>query len=137
VEVEEGLWELVAAGMVTADGFDNLRSLIDPKRRRGQPRFARKKFRAMGAQGMGRWTLLRRPFPSQDSQLSTRESQVYASQLLTRWGIVFRDLLARESLPVPWRDLLQIYRRLEARGEIRRFVSGFLGNTGTAARLTP
>ena len=79
VEVEEGLWELVAAGLVTADGFDNLRSLIDPKRRRGQPRFARKKFRAAGMNGLGRWTLLRRPFPSQDSQLSTRESQVYAS----------------------------------------------------------
>ncbi len=129
VEVEEGLWELVASGLVTADGFDNLRSLIDPKRRRGQPRFARKKFKAAGSQGLGRWTLLRRPFPSQDNQLSTRESQVFAAQLLARWGIVFRDLLARESLPVPWRDLLQIYRRLEARGEIRggRFVSGFLG----------
>ncbi len=129
VEVEEGLWELVAGGLVTADGFDNLRSLIDPRRRRGQPRFARKKFRAAGTQGLGRWTLLRRPFPSQDSELTARESQAYASQLLARWGIVFRDLLARESLPVPWRDLLQIYRRLEARGEIRggRFVSGFVG----------
>ena len=129
VEVEEGLWELVASGLVTADGFDNLRALIDPKRRRGQPRFVRKKFKAAGSQGLGRWTLLRRPFPSQNSQLNTRESQVFAAQLLARWGIVFRDLLARESLPVPWRDLLQIYRRLEARGEIRggRFVSGFLG----------
>ncbi|RPJ55870.1 MAG: DEAD/DEAH box helicase [Acidobacteria bacterium] len=129
VEVEEGLWELVAAGLVTADGFDNLRSLIDPRRRRGQPRFARKKFRAAGTQGLGRWTLLRRAYPSQSNELSARESQVFATQLLARWGIVFRDLLARESLPVPWRDLLQIYRRLEARGEIRggRFVSGFLG----------
>jgi len=129
VEVEEGLWELVAGGLVTADGFDNLRSLIDPKRRRGQPRFARKRFRAAGTHGLGRWTLLRRPFPSQDRELSARESQVFAAQLLARWGIVFRDLLARENLPVPWRDLLQIYRRLEARGEIRggRFVGGFIG----------
>ncbi len=129
VEVEEGLWELVAAGLVTADGFDNLRSLIDPRRRRNRPRFARKKFRTATTHGLGRWTLLRRPFPAQDMELSAREGQVLAAQLLARWGIVFRDLLARESLPLPWRDLLQTYRRLEARGEIRggRFVSGFLG----------
>jgi len=129
VEVEEGLWELVAGGLVTADGFDNLRSLIDPKRRRGQPRFARKKFRLQGAGGLGRWTLLRRPYPGTPDQVGTKEREVIAGQLLARWGIVFRDLLARENVPVPWRDLLQVYRRLEARGEIRggRFVSGFIG----------
>jgi ATP-dependent Lhr-like helicase len=43
--------------------------------------------------------------------------------------VVFRDLLARETLAPPWRDLLVALRRMEARGEIRggRFVSGFLG----------
>ncbi len=53
----------------------------------------------------------------------------FAKQLLARWGVVFRDLLAKESLAPPWRDLLLAYRRLEARGEIRggRFVSGYLG----------
>jgi len=126
VEVEEGLWELVASGLVTADGFDNLRSLIDPKRRRGQPRFARKKFRPQTTAGLGRWTLLRRYHLAEGQ---SEPAERIARQLLARWGIVFRDLLARENLPVAWRDLLQIYRRLEARGEIRggRFVAGFLG----------
>jgi ATP-dependent Lhr-like helicase len=52
-----------------------------------------------------------------------------ARQLLLRWGVVFRDLLARETITPPWRDLLVTYRRMEAQGEIRggRFVSGFVG----------
>ena len=42
---------------------------------------------------------------------------------------MFRDLLARETIAPPWRDLLITYRRMEAQGEIRggRFVSGFVG----------
>ena len=52
-----------------------------------------------------------------------------ARQLLARWGVVFRDLLARESVLPPWREVLSVLRRLEATGEIRggRFVDGFLG----------
>ena len=117
-EVEDGLWELVAAGFVTADGFDNLRALIDPKRRRGEGR-------GRGARprhAAGRWAILHR---SSDAA----NVEFFAQQLLSRWGVVFRDVLARETLAPAWRDLLQIYRRMEARGEIRggRFVSGFLG----------
>jgi ATP-dependent Lhr-like helicase len=65
----------------------------------------------------------------QESGDSSQETEFFAQQLLTRWGVVFRDLLARESLMPPWRELLQVYRRMEARGEIRggRFVAGFLG----------
>jgi ATP-dependent Lhr-like helicase len=118
-EVEDGLWELVAAGQVTADGFENLRALIDPKRRRGEGRgrFSRPRHAA------GRWTLLPR------SVESGTNAEFFAKQLLDRWGVVFRDVLARETLAPPWRDLLMIYRRMEARGELRggRFVSGFLG----------
>jgi ATP-dependent helicase Lhr and Lhr-like helicase len=129
VEVEEGLWELVTAGLVTADGFDNLRSLIDPKRRRGQPRVRRKsRIRVNG--GLGRWTLLRRPWrPGGGLPVGDGALELLARQLLARWGVMFRELLARESVGVTWRDLLQVYRRLEARGEVRggRFVSGFLG----------
>jgi ATP-dependent helicase Lhr and Lhr-like helicase len=53
----------------------------------------------------------------------------FADQLLARWGVLFRDLLARESLAPPWRDLLPVLRRKEAQGEIRggRFVAGFSG----------
>ena len=117
-EVEDALWELVAAGMVTADGFENLRALIDPKRRRGEGsgRHARPRHAA------GRWSLLRHA-------ASPVRVDEFAMQLLRRWGVVFRDLLARETAAPPWRDLLPVYRRLEAKGEIRggRFVGGFVG----------
>jgi ATP-dependent Lhr-like helicase len=123
-EVEDGLWELVAAGLVTADGFENLRALIDPKRRRGEgrARFSRPRHAA------GRWTLLGRTGDRFLSPVSPNP-EFFAKQLLDRWGVVFRDILQRETLAPPWRDLLQIYRRMEARGELRggRFVSGFLG----------
>jgi ATP-dependent Lhr-like helicase len=121
-EVEDGLWELVAAGLVTADGFENLRSLVDPKRRRGEGRgrLARPRHAA------GRWALVRHGanFVSSDAR-----ALAFADQLLARWGVLFRDLLARESLAPPWRDLLPVLRRKEAQGEIRggRFVSGFSG----------
>ncbi len=121
-EVEDGLWELVAAGLVTADGFENLRSLVDPKRRRGEGRgrLARPRHAA------GRWALVRHT-----NSAGTRDTRAvaFADQLLARWGVLFRDLLARESLAPPWRDLLPVLRRKEAQGEIRggRFVAGFSG----------
>ncbi len=117
-EIEDALWELVAAGQVTGDGFENLRALIDPKRRRGEGRGRR----ARPRHAAGRWSLLRQPEPA-----SRAES--FATQLLARWGVVFRDLLARESAAPPWRDLLPVLRRAEERGAIRggRFVAGFVG----------
>ncbi len=130
-EVEDGLWELVAAGLVTADGFDNLRALIDPKRRRAEASDRSRRPRHVG----GRWSLLRtaeRFQPSAVSVQMTRSSsdpERVARQLLQRYGVVFRDVLARESIVSSWRDLLVCYRRLELTGEIRggRFVSGFTG----------
>jgi ATP-dependent Lhr-like helicase len=120
-EIETALWELVAAGLVTADGFDNLRSLIDPKRRAGQGsgRSARPRHSA------GRWAILHPGEPAE----RPRAVEAACWMLLRRYGIVFRDLLARESNLPPWRELLMGYRRLEDRGEIRggRFVDGFLG----------
>jgi ATP-dependent Lhr-like helicase len=64
-----------------------------------------------------------------DSTKSGERNAAFARQLLDRWGIVFRDLLARETLAPPWRDLLLELRRMEAKGEVRggRFVSGFPG----------
>jgi ATP-dependent Lhr-like helicase len=117
-EVEDGLWELVAAGLVTGDGFENVRALIDPKRRRGEGRGRS----ARPRHAAGRWALLNR-------DAVATEVEFFASQLLDRWGVVFRDVLSRETLAPAWRDLLQVYRRMEARGEIRggRFVSGFVG----------
>jgi ATP-dependent helicase Lhr and Lhr-like helicase len=120
-EIETALWELVAAGLVTADGFDNLRSLIDPKRRAGQGsgRTMRPRHNA------GRWALLH------TDEVVERPRAVEAAcwMLLRRYGIVVRDVLAREANLPPWRELLAGFRRLEDRGEIRggRFVDGFLG----------
>jgi ATP-dependent Lhr-like helicase len=120
-EIETGLWELVAAGVVTADGFDNLRALIDPKRRAGQGsgRSSRPRHSA------GRWAILHN-----DSGVE-RERAIEATcwMLLKRYGVVFRDLMVRESNLPKWRDLQIAFRQLEARGEIRggRFVDGFLG----------
>jgi ATP-dependent Lhr-like helicase len=120
-EIETALWELVAAGLVTADGFDNLRSLIDPKRRAGQGsgRTARPRHNA------GRWALLH----TEDVVERPRLVEAACWMLLRRYGIVIRDVLAREANLPPWRELLMTFRRLEDRGEIRggRFVDGFLG----------
>ncbi len=132
-EVEDALWELVAAGLVTADGFDNLRALADPKRRRGEGRGRTGRPR----HAAGRWALLRPDghdgpaghadndaLESEDigrgrARAAPERVEAFARQLLRRWGVVFRDLVARESLAPPWRELLGTLRRLEARGEIR------------------
>jgi ATP-dependent Lhr-like helicase len=121
-EVEDGLWELLAGGFVTADGFDNLRALIDPKRRRGDGRDSKKRPR----NAAGRWALLSRVGTATTSE---ERAQRFARQLLVRWGVLLRDLLTRETLAPLWRDLLPVLRRMEARGEIRggRFISGFTG----------
>jgi len=120
-EIETALWELVAAGLLTADGFDNLRSLIDPKRRAGQGsgRTARPRHSS------GRWALLH----TGDVVEKNRSVESACWMLLKRYGIVFRDVIAREANLATWRELLMAFRRLEDRGEIRggRFVDGFLG----------
>jgi ATP-dependent Lhr-like helicase len=120
-EVETALWELVAAGLLTADGFDNLRALIDPKRRAGQGtgRASRPRHSA------GRWSLLF----SGENQDRNRALEATCWMLLRRYGVVFREVLSRETNLPKWRELLITFRRLEDRGEIRggRFVSGFLG----------
>src|SRR5467141_1473349 len=120
-EVETALWELVAAGLLTADGFDNLRALIDPKRRSGQGsgRSSRPRHSA------GRWSLLH----SGEIHDRSKALEAICWMLLRRYGIVFRELLTRESILPKWRELLITLRRLEDRGEVRggRFVSGFLG----------
>ncbi|MBV9027769.1 MAG: hypothetical protein JO311_04080 [Candidatus Eremiobacteraeota bacterium] len=116
-EVEEALWQLIAAGLVTADGFDALRALTDAKRRLGE-----KGLRARPRSSGGRWTVLH-------GTGERIEPEAFARRLLARWGVVFRDVVARESLAPRWRELLLVLRRMEARGEIRggRFVAGFVG----------
>jgi len=120
-EIETALWELVAAGMVTADGFDNLRSLINPKRRLGTGSGKTTRPRHTS----GRWSLL---YGAENTD-RTRVAEATGWMLLRRYGVVFREVLARESNLPKWRELLIAFRRLEDRGDVRggRFVSGFLG----------
>lgn len=150
-QVEDGLWELVAAGLATADGFASLRVLVDRERgevrslfdaagsRPDAPRTrawqqaiqkARRRERQRPAHAVrslptaaGRWSLLGPP------EAAAMDAEASARQLLGRYGVVFRDLLAREASLPPWRDILIALRRLEARGEVRggRFVAGFVG----------
>jgi ATP-dependent Lhr-like helicase len=118
-EVEDALWELVAAGLVTADGFENLRALIEPHRR-GDVRGRTGRRRLVP----GRWALLRH---SEGAPADYVER--FTRQLLQRWGVVFRDIAARETLAPAWRDVLVVLRRMETRGEIRggRFAAAFVG----------
>ena len=134
VEVEEGLWDLVSRGLVTADGFQSVRALLGARERwaRSRSHAARRgrRGRARGGPGgvgaEGRWALLPQDDPGLDRDAL---AEAAAEQLLARWGVVFRDLLARETLALPWRELQWALRRLEARGLIRggRFVTGFTG----------
>ncbi len=121
-EVEEALWQLVSAGLVTADAFAALRSLVrgdarrtdHPPRRRSRPRLVRE----------GRWSLLETAQADASEVLDPR-----TRQLLRRYGILCRELLAREPSAPPWREMLTVLRRMEARGEIRggRFIAGLVG----------
>jgi len=134
VQVEEGLWELVACGFVTGDGVAGLRTLLMPElKRRPSRRLAGRSPRGRALARLmpvGRWSLLR-SFEAPESPVETaaHRDEAMARQLLRRYGVVFRELLARENHMPLWRTLLPIYRRLEARGEIRggRFVGGFIG----------
>jgi ATP-dependent Lhr-like helicase len=123
-QLESALGELVAWGLVNSDQFHGLRAMITPEKRGKQSR-RRSQWQAPLASG-GRWSLIRAPISHEHE--SQRIEQI-ARTLLTRYGIVFRKLLERESGLPPWRDLLYCLRRLEARGEIRggRFVQGFAG----------
>ncbi|MCE2501652.1 MAG: DEAD/DEAH box helicase [Dehalococcoidia bacterium] len=151
-DVEEALWALAANGLVTSDSVIPLRARIDGKQVRGKKHRGRadgKRSRRNGSResgslsartgdsqplasqrsrsqrqvSAGRWSLLESLDPVEDPL------EYKAMQLLHRYGVVFPELMAREKMAPRWRDLVRIYRRLEARGEIRggRFVSGFVG----------
>ena len=142
-QVEEALSQLAALGFVTSDSFDGLRALLVPSDKR--PTFGRnegkrrRKTNLASIEFAGRWSLLRVQSASgaqtsHDSALpnsSSRDAAVekFARVLLRRYGIVFRRLLERESLAATWYELGRIYRRWEARGEIRGgyFVGGVSG----------
>jgi ATP-dependent Lhr-like helicase len=149
------LWELATAGLAAADGFDQLRAMMDPRRKstaaEPAPASGLRKPRATRTT-VGRWSLFAPEIvvppdivilSGAKDLLSSRTTETaiaaarandialdaHARILLLRYGVLFRELLARESNAPKWRDLLPILRRLEARGEVRggRFVSGAFG----------
>jgi ATP-dependent helicase Lhr and Lhr-like helicase len=131
-DVEEGLWDGVARGLISADGFNAVRSLLHARtrfarRQRSLARPGSRGRRGTWRQGVeGRWTLLPAAEPLEDIE---ELAEAVAWQLLLRWGVVFRDVYLKERLAVPWREVLWALRRLEARGLIwgGRFVTGVTG----------
>jgi ATP-dependent Lhr-like helicase len=148
-ETANALWELVAAGLVTADGFDSLRVLVDPKRKSVFASPVRMRSGTRPRNTAGRWSLLAPPSndlittrslslkqgedalrrPERDPERRDKQIESACLLLLARYGVVFRDLLARETTMPKWRDLVAMFRRLEARGVVRggRFATGFQG----------
>jgi ATP-dependent Lhr-like helicase len=131
-QVEDVLGELAAAGLVTSDGFPALRALIGSTSGLKKRANSRRKTSARSAMGLpdpsaGRWTLLR---PALMPQVESNErTEHWCRLLLRRYGVMFRDMLANESAAPSWQELVRVYRRLEARGEIRggRFVANVSG----------
>jgi ATP-dependent Lhr-like helicase len=120
--VDGALWTLVAHGLVTGDGVAGLRLLIDPADERPRTVGIRNRQPLVPA---GRWALLRATVEDGTAP----DAERFARLWLRRWGVVLRELLARETCMPPWRELLHALRRLEARGEVRggRFVAGMVG----------
>jgi ATP-dependent helicase Lhr and Lhr-like helicase len=129
IEVQYALWELAAAGLAAADGFDQLRAMIDPDRRHA----ANSSYRKVRS-AAGRWSLFRADSPTpidaiEQARYEDLSVESAAFMLLNRYGVVFRDLLVFESNIPRWGILQRMLRRLEDRGQVRggRFVSGFGG----------
>src|SRR5439155_19685631 len=136
--VEGALGELVFRGLVTADSFTGLRALLTPLSRTTHREIEKRRRKRKAVYSMdeaGRWVRLgTHPSGAQHAGGMRTEHdrealEEIALKLLQRYGVIFRKVLDRESINVPWRDMLRVYRRLEARGEIRegRIIGGVTG----------
>jgi ATP-dependent Lhr-like helicase len=126
--LEMGLVQLIGHGLVTCDSFGGLRRLVTPPgRRRGVMK--RVPFAPAGRWSRFRATLVAAPEAADLAPAGEREAEFVARQLLTRYGVVFRRLLERERIPIPWRDLVRVLRLQELKGDVRggRFVERFAG----------
>jgi ATP-dependent Lhr-like helicase len=160
-ELENALGELVANGLVNADSFAGLRALLLPAAKRATHARRRRQGRANppSMEETGRWAAVRRIGANvdaeQEAKLDTKpeaapspkkprtDPQVLehiARVLLRRYGVVFWRLLEREAGWLPaWRELLPVFHRLEARGDIRggRFVGGLAGEQFSLPEAIP
>jgi ATP-dependent helicase Lhr and Lhr-like helicase len=135
-DIERGLWDGVARGLLTSDGFGAIRARIAPGRDKADARRMSRLLRGARAPGAGagRWSLVSdtdgATAAAPDRGIDQHDlAEAVAEQLLNRWGVVFRDLALRDSLRIQWRDVQWALRRLEDRGLVRggRFVTGFSG----------
>jgi ATP-dependent Lhr-like helicase len=134
--IEQALAELTGLGWVTADSFEGLRALLVPQEKRVSFADTERKRRHRAVTSLefaGRWSLLRSwdepKNPHHDPAAREEAVQSFARALLQRYGVVFRRLLDREAIKISWYELSRVYRRLEARGEVRGgyFVGGVSG----------
>jgi len=151
-ELEDALAELVARGRAHCDSFAGLRALLVPASKRPTPGgHGRRRAALFGIEDAGRWALVRRAAadalqaaspvdgsagtapaarPVRAPRPDPEAVEHVARVLLRRYGVVCWRVLEREAgwLP-PWRELLRVYHRLEARGEVRggRFIAGLSG----------
>ena len=134
VELENALGELVSTGMVNADSFAGMRAMLLPAAKRSSNDRKRRRGAGPTMEEAGRWALVRRASaeaaPARKPRVAPETLEHVAMTLLRRYGVMFWRLLEREAAWLPsWRELLPVYHRLEARGDIRggRFVAGFSG----------
>ena len=134
VELENALGELVATGLVNADSFAGMRAMLLPANKRSSNDKRRRRGAGPTMEEAGRWAVVRRSEAEVAAGRKPRTApetlEYVAMTLLRRYGVMFWRLLEREAGWLPsWRELLPVYHRLEARGEIRggRFVAGFSG----------
>jgi ATP-dependent helicase Lhr and Lhr-like helicase len=134
-DIEQGLWDGIARGLLMSDGFGAIRARVSADRRPqhdlyrvGRMSTLRRPARSSAA-AAGRWALVSSAVPTDNAWDRDELAEAVAEQLLNRWGVVFRDLAIGDSVRLPWRDVQWALRRLEDRGLIRggRFVSGFSG----------
>jgi ATP-dependent helicase Lhr and Lhr-like helicase len=130
-ELEDALAELVVRGRASCDSYAGLRALLVPAAKRATAASrSRRRVALFGIEDAGRWNVVKAPQAIADGKLAAEAIEHVARTLLRRYGVVCFRLLEREAawLP-PWRELVRVYRRLEARGEIRggRFIAGVTG----------
>ncbi|MDA2918765.1 DEAD/DEAH box helicase [Desulfobacterota bacterium AH_259_B03_O07] len=129
-QVEGAIAELVALGLLTSDSFTGLRALLVESKYRTSRRKRNRRHLAFGMEQAGRWSLLHTNYKLNNEKKFDKESLItFGKVLLRRYGVVFRRIVDRENIAPPWRDLVKIFRILEARGQIRggRFVEGVWG----------
>jgi ATP-dependent Lhr-like helicase len=131
-DIERALWDGVARGLVMCDGFEAIRARVARTRSVARPRRFSRVARLAGttAPSAGRWSVVPAGNHAAADGLDGHDlAEAVAEQLLSRWGVVFRDVAVRDTLRLPWREIQWALRRLEDRGLVRggRFVSGFSG----------